>query len=117
MDSVKNKIGYEDLQAIAVTAVDTLTKVKERCMAAEAKNEAYEKLLEEAQEAINSRDSALNRYEEKEVDPNILSKLEEVQQFLSNDIRYEEIKRKKIEDMARKQEEILRAKYNFSVRR
>lgn len=110
------KMNYDELQSIAVTAVDTLAIVKERCITAEAKTDVLEKLLNEAQEAIESRDLILNKYEGKELDPSYLKKFEELKAFVSNDDRFEEIRRKKMEDMKKKQEEILRQKYNFAPR-
>lgn len=107
---------YEELQSIAVTAVDALTTVRDRCITAEAKNEVLEKLLGEAQQAIESRDLILNKYEPKEIDRNFVTKLEELQGFMNNDDRFEEIRRKKMEEMKKKQEEILRSKYNFTQR-
>lgn len=84
------------MQSIATTAVDTLYQVRDRCMSAEAKNEAYEKLLNEAQDAIADRDVIINKYEPKDIDQNFMSKLDEFKGFVSDDPRFEEIRRKKI---------------------
>jgi pyruvate/2-oxoacid:ferredoxin oxidoreductase beta subunit len=109
-------MGYDELQSIAVTAVDTLSQVRDRCMSAEAKNVALEKKLDEAQLAIESRDLILNKYEPKEIDKTFMNTLEEIQAYMSDDTRFEEIRKKKMEDMIKKQEEILNAKYNFAPR-
>jgi len=45
-----------------------------------------------------------------------MSKLEDVKGFFSDDPRFEEIRKKKYADMKRKEEEILRTRYNFSKR-
>ena len=113
LDKVNNKIDYEELQSIAVTAVDVLAQVRDRALSAEAKNEVLEKLLNEAQEAIQSRDLALNKYEPKEIDMSFMDKFREL---TGDEERLEEIRRRKKEDMMRKQEEILRAKYKFTLR-
>lgn len=112
----KNKLSYEDLEAISITAIDSFSQTRDRCLSAESKIEVLEKLLNEAQEAINSRDLKLNNYEGKEFDPSYLKKFEELKSFISNDERFEEIRRKKMEDMKKKHEEILRQKYNFAPR-
>ena len=111
-----NKISYDDLQSIAVTAVETLAQVRERCLAAEAERNVMKKILDEAQQAINERDFKLNQYDGKQIDKNILNTLEETQGLLSDDIKYEEIRRKKMEEMERKSEEYLRNVYNFAPR-
>lgn len=116
LDSIKNKISYDELQSIATTAVDTLYQVRDRCMSAEAKNEVFENMLNEAQEAIESRDLIINKYEPKEINHDFMSKLEDLKGFMSDDPRFEELRRKKYDDMKRKQEEILRTRYNFSKR-
>ena len=109
-------MNYEQLQSVAITAMDALGIVRERCITAEAKNEVYEKMLNEAQEAIESRDLIINKYEPKEIDQDFFTKLEEFKGFASDDERFEEIRRKKMEDIKKKQEEILRSRYNFSKR-
>lgn len=111
-----DKMSYEELQSIALTVVNALGQAKDKYISAEAKVEVLENLLEEAQEAINSRDLILNKYEPKEIDQNFMLKLEELKGFLSDDVRFEEIRKKKMEEMKKKQEEILRAKYNFAPR-
>ena len=116
LTDTKNKFSYEDLQSIATTAVDTLSTIRDRCMSAEAKNEVLEKMLNEAQDAIESRDLIINKYEPREIDENFMTKLDELKGFMSDDPRFEEIRRKKYEDMKSKQEQILRNKYNFSKR-
>jgi hypothetical protein len=52
----------------------------------------------------------------KEIDKTFMNTLEEIQAYMSDDTRFEEIRKKKMEDMIKKQEEILNAKYNFAPR-
>jgi len=99
-----------------LTVVDAFSQAKDRCVSAETKNEVYEKLLNEAQEAIESRDLIINKYEPREMNQDFMSKLEDVKGFFSDDPRFEEIRKKKYADMKRKEEEILRTRYNFSKR-
>ena len=120
MQKQKRKIPYEELEAIAVTSVDVAKTLKTKCLELEAELDAEKnstrEVLEMAQEAIDSRDLIINRYEPKEIDNTILSELDELKNFTIENPRYNEILKRKSEEMQKKKKEMLLSRYNFAVR-
>lgn len=112
----KRQIPYDEIQAIALTAVSSLRQVRDRCISAEVKNEIFKELLDEATLAIESRDLIINKYEPKEIDNSLITELDELQGFMTEDIRFKDIVQRKRGEMKRKENEVLRSNYNFTIR-
>lgn len=105
-------MSVDEIKAIALTAVDSLISVRDRCISAEGKCDALEELLEESQKIIEEKDLIINKSQD--IDDNFIDKWNEASGFSSGDSRFLEIYDKKRQEIKNKQLDILRTKYNLS---